>query len=98
MAEVTVKLSPDAERVLKRECQPALEKIGKDIVSDSKRLCPVYTGDLRSTIRQSSKHDGEVTITAGNRELGIDYALFVEYGTRHMIAQPYLRPAALRKR
>ena len=51
---------------------------------------PVDTGFLKNSIKgdvDRSKAVGEVAVTA-------EYAAYVEYGTRHMAAQPYLTPAA----
>lgn len=58
----------------------------------SKRLCPVDTGRLRSSIAR-----GEITRTGDTIEgrigTDVEYAKHVEYGTTVSRAQPYLRPA-----
>ena len=58
-----------------------------DVKAAAMQTVPVRTGYLRSTIY--------ATIKDWVAEIGADatYALFVELGTRHMRAQPYLYPA-----
>jgi HK97 gp10 family phage protein len=53
----------------------------------AKELVPVDTGRLQSTIKGVAQ-GLEVTLSADT-----EYASYVEYGTRKMRAQPYLRPA-----
>jgi HK97 gp10 family phage protein len=65
-----------------------VRKAAMDILSDSHQRVPVKTGHLKST--------GNVQNTGPARaEIGYDadYAQFVEEGTRHQHAQPFLRPA-----
>ena len=55
---------------------------------------PVDTGNLRRSIELNIKDSGltaEVEATA-------EYAPYVEYGTRFMTAQPYIRPAYIKQR
>ena len=54
--------------------------------------CPVDTGWLRSTIQAQKP---EVDKKGGSVEVIVsaEYAAYVEYGTKFMGAQPYLRPA-----
>lgn len=58
-----------------------------DVKAAAMRNAPVRTGHLRSTIY--------ATIKDWVAEIGAEatYALFVELGTRHMQARPYLWPA-----
>lgn len=60
------------------------------IADDSRRLVPVDTGELRNSIK--------VRPVLGRVEVGTDHWLFVEYGTRFMDAQPFIRPALFRER
>ena len=65
-------------------------KISRDCATNAmnyaKRVVPVDTGFLRSSITMSSAgNTATVTAAAG-------YALFVELGTHKMAAQPYLIP------
>lgn len=58
----------------------------------AKRLCPVDTGRLRSSItRGEIARDGnDLVATIGTN---VEYARHVEFGTSRQRAQPYLRPA-----
>lgn len=57
----------------------------------AKGACPVDTGRLRSSInwRLASDSRGLLAIVGTN----VEYAPFIEFGTRRMGAQPFLRPA-----
>lgn len=61
-------------------------------VRESKVRCPVDTGRLRNGIQS------DITTGPGASEVvgvifdDVDYAPFVEFGTRHMRARPFLRP------
>lgn len=55
------------------------------------RLCPVDTGRLRSSISHQVTADGQGLV--GYVGTNVNYALYVELGTRFSPAQPFLRPA-----
>lgn len=61
------------------------------VESLAKRLCPVDTGNLRSSITWELGSDGQGLYA----DIGtnVEYAGYVEFGTRFMAAQPYLVPA-----
>jgi HK97 gp10 family phage protein len=72
---------------------PALAKgVEQEILPEMRALTPVDTGNLRD-----SEHV-EVTENSVTLVAGTDYALFVEFGTSKMSAQPYMRPAIDAKR
>src|SRR5215831_3193287 len=54
----------------------------------ARALAPIRTGALRESIQPgpASAHGVEV-------EAGVDYAGYVEFGTRYMPARPYMRPS-----
>jgi len=58
-----------------------------DVKALARQLAPVRTGHLRSTIYADVK---EWVATIGAEAT---YAMYVELGTRHMQARPYLYPA-----
>jgi len=74
-----------------------IQRTGEQLSSDAadiataeaKRLVPVRTGRLQRSIRKSHTQKGEYRVGSS-----VPYAGFVEMGTRKMVAQPYLRPAA----
>lgn len=55
----------------------------------AQRFAPVATGDLRRSILSTYENNGLTGITRA----GMNYAPYVEYGTRYMSAKPFLRPA-----
>jgi HK97 gp10 family phage protein len=67
-------------------------KMGVNIQSSAKRLCPVDTGRLRSSIQTTTPRDtgSGVSVRVGSN---VNYARYVELGTRRMRARPFLRPA-----
>lgn len=69
-----------------------LKQIGTRCVRIAKRMAPVDTGRLRSSIGEELRQDagGLVEIVGTD----VSYAPYVELGTRRMRAQPFLRPAA----
>ena len=62
----------------------------QEIAKVAAAFCPVDTGALMHSIR-AWQNDNFSTVTAGNQDVG--YAVYVEFGTFKMRAQPYLRPA-----
>lgn len=62
-----------------------------EVETEAKRIVPVDTGRLRTSIGHLiGKDDGEIQGAVGS---GVEYAPDVEFGTRRQRAQPYLRPA-----
>ena len=59
---------------------------GTELQQKAMRNCPVDTGTLRRSIDLKFTSDG---LTA-KVEAHTDYAAYVEYGTRFMLARPYL--------
>lgn len=59
------------------------------IESDAKQFAPVDTGRLRASIHVDIAPNG----LSATVEAGVDYALFLEFGTRSQRAQPFLFPA-----
>lgn len=72
--------------------------VGKDLTrrtikvnNRAKQLCPVDTGRLRASISWRMERDGDQVV--GVVGTNVEYAAYVELGTRRMSARPYLRPA-----
>ncbi|HYG66098.1 MAG TPA: HK97-gp10 family putative phage morphogenesis protein [Anaeromyxobacteraceae bacterium] len=63
------------------------------VAREAKALAPVDTGRLRASIE--ALREGRTSAVVVARA---PYAAFVEYGTRRMAAQPFMRPAAQRAR
>lgn len=61
------------------------------VQNQAKRLCPVDTGRLRDSITwELGMMNGLPSARVGTN---VEYAIYVETGTRYMSAQPFLRPA-----
>ena len=68
-----------------------LETASMEVLSDAQRLVPVDTGLLRHSI--GLLDTGETFFEIGTRS---GYGQFVEFSTRFVRAQPFIRPALLR--
>lgn len=68
--------------------------LGITVQNEARRLCPVDTGRLRSSIITSGlqRDSRGAYVEVGTN---VEYAGHVEFGTRFMRAQPYIRPALL---
>ena len=66
----------------------ALEICGGTAERYAKEICPVRTGRLRGSIGHAKKNP-----TTEQVGTDVEYAPYVELGTRYQKAQPYLRPA-----
>jgi HK97 gp10 family phage protein len=71
----------------------ASDRAGQYVIGLAVLLCPVLTGNLRSSLTYI------VSLTQSIVRIGsaVDYAPHVEYGTSSQSAQPYLRPALAHK-
>lgn len=102
-----VEMVPGWELGLRPAIRALLEDdLGPAIADDARMGCPVETGKLQGSIHQVMRADGmAVQIHADAKaedangdDLDYTYAGYVEEGTRHMDAQPFLRPALWRRR
>lgn len=90
--------------------QKALVKAGVIVERQASALAPVDLGRLRGSItyataKERSNVDAPASLTDGvsaptdkwtvHIGTNVDYAPHVEYGTRRMSAQPFLRPALM---
>ena len=53
-------------------------------------MCPVDTGRLRGSITTDKRYIQKFLVRIGTN---VDYAIYVELGTKKMDARPYLFPA-----
>lgn len=68
--------------------QKQLMKIALFLEAQIKIRCPVDTGTLRSSYHVTQK--GKDSVEVGTN---VEYAAYVEYGTKFQHAQPHVRPA-----
>jgi HK97 gp10 family phage protein len=80
-------LLEDALANIRDQINAGLEEAGNEIVIYAQQIVPVRTGRLRDSITYTVA-DGTLTIMAT-----APYAKYVEFGTRRMQAEPYIRPA-----
>lgn len=74
------------------EIAKALTRVAVQVEGGAKRRAPVDTGRLRSSITHTPvERDGDELVARIGTD--VEYAPYVELGTRHQVAQPFLRPA-----
>lgn len=89
---IDVKIEDNSKEFLKElesRIPAALEECGLAAEGYAKGLCPVDTGLLRNSISHST--DDNTAYIGTN----VEYAAYVELGTKKMKAQPYLMPAVV---
>jgi HK97 gp10 family phage protein len=101
VASASVEFRP--RRGWEKDAAPQIERffrtqLGPRVEAEAKRLVPVDTGELHSSIGTVIRREATpvLYLCAGLGGRG-SYAVFVELGTSRMRAQPYLRPAAFRR-
>ena len=77
------------EKATKAQVQQAVNEAAATCDAEAKRVCPVDTGNLRSSIHIETG-EGEATVGT-NVESGV----YVEFGTYKMKAQPFMQPGAV---
>lgn len=80
----------EASQGIVRALDRALEEIGLAAEGYAKRACPVDTGRLRNSITHAVEGSEDAVYVGTD----VEYAPYVELGTRRTAAQPFLRPAA----
>lgn len=86
MEKLVVKLQKNMQ---KEAVKTVVKKNGSRLQESAQEKAPVDTGTLKRSITLDLKDAG---MTAES-EATAEYAGYVEYGTRFMSAQPYMRPA-----
>lgn len=76
-----------APEALRRGVQTSMKQAAVLTKEEAVRNCPVLTGKLRKSIYYKVS---SLSYSVGAKAV---YAGYVEWGTRHMEAQPYIRPA-----
>lgn len=101
MADVEFTANPRLEALIRAAAGEVVRDIAEDIADDARRLVPVDTGRLRAGIHVEHAKDGDAHVVSSRVDEDGEETkvpVYVEYGTRNMAAQPYLRPAAYRRR
>lgn len=77
------------ECVTMNDVKKVVRHNGAEMQAKAQRKAPIDTGHLRRSVGLEMRDNG---LTAES-EATAEYAEYVEYGTRYMKAQPYMRPA-----
>lgn len=91
---VKIKGVEELKTTLKRNAEmEAVKRVvkqnGAELQGKAQRNAPVDTGNLKRSIRLEIKDRGLTVVSEATAE----YAPYVEWGTRYMGAQPYMKPA-----
>lgn len=80
---------PQVSQELAHEVERTVAAAAREVESAAKRRAPVDTGALRNSIQawQDTPYRWHIAPH-------VEYALYVEYGTRRQRAKPYMTPAA----
>ena len=91
-ATVVIKFDhfPEIAAAMPEKASAVVRKASFDIEGQAKNRVPVDTGALKNSISTEFENNGLTGIIAPHME----YATFVEFGTKRMSAQPYMIPAA----
>jgi HK97 gp10 family phage protein len=81
---------PEMPAEVRQAVVAEVKRASYDVEAKAKERVPVKTGTLRRSIHAVFENGG-LTGLIGPSVL---YGKFVELGTRHMAARPYMRPAA----
>lgn len=80
---------PAMPAAIRQAVASEIERGARGIEAGAKQNAPVRTGTLRRSINTQIAGGGLSAIVAA----GVDYALYVERGTRRMGARPFMVPA-----
>lgn len=82
-------LIPAVAQSARQPAEAAVLAAALAIEAHAKTIVPVRTGNLKNSIQ--TWREGPGMYAVGTH---VEYAPYVEFGTRRMAARPYLRPAA----
>lgn len=79
---------------LEPQARAIVAKAALDIQAHAQGRAPVDTGTLKNSIRaRQIGGNGATGSVRWQVTVGADYGIYVEYGTVHMAARPFLTPA-----
>lgn len=79
---------PDIVAAMDAKAEAIVAKTALDIEAHAKQRAPVDTGTLKNSIQATRIGDARWKIV-----VGVDYGMYVEWGTSRMAAQPFFQPA-----
>lgn len=86
--DVTIARFLALEGAVAKAADAGAEHGGEAVLEAATATVPVDTGNLRDSLQTTKDTDGGTLVGTE-----VAYAVFVEYGTSVMAAQPFLRPA-----
>lgn len=81
---------PGLPAALSNDVTEVVKRAAFEVEALGKAKAPVRTGTLRRSIHTVISDGGKKAVVGPS----VEYGLYVEMGTRHMAARPYMRPAA----
>lgn len=81
---------PEAQSAMHKAVVDQVAKSAYEVEARAKQLSPVLTGTLRRSITTQIATGGLRAVVGPS----VSYGIWVEFGSRHGAAQPYMRPAA----
>jgi HK97 gp10 family phage protein len=81
---------PELPAALRADVVEQVKRSTMDVQARAQAVVPVRTGTLRRSIHSIFERGGLTGICGPS----VDYGAPVEFGSRHMAARPYMRPAA----
>lgn len=81
---------PDLIRKAPDRARGLVKKAAFELEARAKTVVRVETGNLKNSIRTSFENAGMTGVVS----TAVEYAAYVEFGTRRMAARPYMTPAA----
>ncbi|MBA4699229.1 MAG: HK97 gp10 family phage protein [Ruminococcus sp.] len=95
MADIKIIGLDKLEKQLKKnatlnDVKQAVKMSGTTLQEEAKRIVPVDSSNLKDTMIGPEISNGGMTVEVAAMA---EYGEYVEYGTRYMEAQPYMRPA-----
>jgi HK97 gp10 family phage protein len=79
---------PSIIQGMETKAEAIVAKTAMDLEAHAKSLAPVDTGTLKNSIQASRIGDARWRVV-----VGAEYGMYVEWGTVHNAAQPFLQPA-----
>lgn len=73
---------------MEAKAEAIVAKTALDLEAHAKGRAPVDTGTLKNSIQAMRVGDAHWRVV-----VGVDYGMYVEWGTVHMAAQPFFQPA-----
>lgn len=90
--KITVNRLPEFRRRFPAFVQAAITKATFDTLAQAQTRVPVRTGLLKNSLAAEVGADG-IGVFTGQVYTPVEYAPYVNFGTRYQAAQPFMEPA-----